>query len=56
MPNSTRIRKARRKLTKWIDEAFDAREDEAKRDCIKNGQRKLRINLSPSRPSGQVER
>ena len=43
--------KSKAQLTKWIDEAFDAREDEAKRDCIKNGQRKLRINLSPSRPS-----
>ena len=35
-------------LIKWIDEAFEAREDEAKRRSIKNGRRKLKRSLSPS--------
>jgi hypothetical protein len=40
-------------LAKWIDEAFEARQDEDKRDSIKNGRRKLRWNLSPSQTEGR---
>ena len=45
--------KNRTQLAKWIDQAFDAREDEGKRDSIKNGRRKLRRNLSPSQTAGR---
>ena len=41
-------------LTKWIDEAFEAREDEDQRGLIKNGRRKLRRNLSPSQPADRT--
>ena len=45
--------KNRTQFAKWIDQAFDAREDEGKRDSIKNGRRKLRRNLSPSQTAGR---
>ena len=45
--------KNRTQLAKWIDQAFDAREDQGKRDSIKNGRRKLRRNLSPSQTAGR---
>ena len=38
-------------LAKWVDDAFDAREDEDKRNSIKNGQRKFKRNLSPDQPA-----
>lgn len=41
-------------LTKWIGEAFAAREDEGQRGLIKNGRRKLRRNLSPSQPADRT--
>ena len=40
-------------LAKWIDEAFEARQDENKRDSIKNGRPKLKRNLSPSQTAGR---
>ena len=40
-------------LAKWIDEAFEARQDEDKRDSIKNGRPKLKRNLSPSQTAGR---
>ena len=40
--------KNRTQLAKWIDQAFEAREDKDKRESIKNGRRKLRRSLSPS--------
>ena len=40
-------------LAKWIDEAFDAREDEEKRKSIKNGRPKRKRNLSPSEIAGR---
>ena len=40
--------KNRTQLAKWIDQAFEARQDEDKRDSIKNGKPKLKRNLSPS--------
>ena len=45
--------KNRTQLSKWIDEAFEAREDEGKRNSIKNGRRKLRRNLSSSQTGGR---
>ena len=45
--------KNRTQLAKWIDQAFEAREDKDKRDLIKNGRRKLRRNLSPSQNAGR---
>ncbi len=45
--------KNRTQLAKWIDQAFEAREDEGKRDSVKNGRRKLRRNLSPSQTAGR---
>ena len=45
--------KDRAQLIKWIDAAFEAREDEAKRRSIKNGRRKLKKNLSPSQTAGR---
>ena len=38
-------------LSKWIDDAFEAREDEDKRKSIRNGRTKLKRNLSPSQPA-----
>ena len=35
-------------LTKWIDDAFESREDENKRNSIKNGRPKRKRNLSPN--------
>ena len=43
--------KNRTQLVKWVDEAFESRENQEKRDSIKNGRRKLRRNLSPNQPS-----
>lgn len=43
--------KNRTQLVKWIDEAFESRENQEKRDSIKNGRRKLRRNLSPNQPA-----
>ena len=43
--------KNRTQLANWIDEAFDAREDEDKRKSIKNGRPKLKRNLSSSQPA-----
>ena len=40
-------------LTKWIDLAFEVREDEDERNSIKNGRRKLRRNLSPIQTAGR---
>ena len=45
--------KDKTQLTKWIDQAFEAREDEGKRRSIKNGKRKLMRNLSPSQTAGR---
>ena len=45
--------KNRTQLAKWIDQAFEAREDQRKRDSIKNGRRKLRRNLSPTQTAGR---
>ena len=45
--------KNRTQLAKWIDQAFEAREDQSKRDSIKNGRRKLRRNLSPTQTAGR---
>ena len=45
--------KNRTQLAKWIDQAFEAREDEGKRDSIKNGRRKLKRNLSPTQTAGR---
>ena len=45
--------KNRTQLAKWIDVAFEAREDEDKRNSIKNGRRKLRRNLSLSQTAGR---
>ena len=45
--------KNRTQLTNWIDEAFEAREDEGKRSSIKNGRPKLKRNLSESQPAGR---
>ena len=41
-------------LTQWIDEVFETREDEHKRTLITNGRRKLRRNLSTSRPGSRA--
>ena len=41
-------------LTQWIDEVFETREDEHQRTLITNGRRKLRRNLSESRPGGRA--
>jgi hypothetical protein len=41
-------------LTNWIDEAFEAREDEDQCGSIKNGRRKLKRNLSPSQPADRT--
>ena len=43
--------KNKAKLSKWIDEAFEAREDEDKRKSIRNGRTKLKRNLSRSQPA-----
>ena len=45
--------KNRTQLAKWIDQAFESREDENKRASIKNGRRKLRRNLSPTQTAGR---
>ena len=45
--------KNRMELAKWIDEAFQSREDEALKQAIKNGRRKLRRNLSLSQVGGR---
>ena len=45
--------KNRTQLANWIDEAFEAREDQDKRGLIKNGRRKLRRNLSPDQTAGR---
>ena len=45
--------KNRAQLSKWIADAFEAREDEDKRKSIKNGRTKLKRNLSPSQPAGR---
>ena len=45
--------KDRTQLAKWIDQAFEVREDKGKRDSIKNGRRKLRRSLSPSQTAGR---
>ena len=45
--------KNRTQLSKWVDQAFEAREDEGKRNSIKNGRRKLKRNLSPSQTAGR---
>ena len=44
---------SRTRLAKWIDEAFEARDDEEKRKSIKNGRPKLKRNLSTSQPAGR---
>ena len=41
-------------LTQWIDGVFETREEENKRTLITNGRRKLRRNLSASRPGGRA--
>ena len=43
--------KNQRQLANWIDEAFDAREDEGKCKSIKNGRPKRKRNLSSSQPA-----
>ena len=45
--------KNRTQLTNWIDEAFEAREDEGKRSSIKNGRPKRKTNLSENQPEGR---
>ena len=45
--------KNRTQLAKWIDQAFEAREDEGKRDSIKNGKPKFRRDLLPSQTDGE---
>lgn len=45
--------KSRTQLAKWIDEAYESRQDEGKRKSIKNGRRKLKRNLSPSQTAGR---
>ena len=45
--------KNRTQLAKWIDQAFESREDKDKRESIKNGRRKLRRNLSPNQTAGR---
>lgn len=40
-------------LTKWIEEAYQAREDEEKCKLIKNGRTKLKKNLSLSQPGSR---
>ena len=46
--------KSRTQLSKWIDQAFLAREDKDKRSSIKNGRTKLKRNLSLSQPAGRA--
>ena len=43
--------KNRAELTKWVDDAFDARDDEEKINSVKNGRPKLKKNLTPSQPA-----
>ena len=45
--------KNRTQLSKWIDEAYESRQDENKRKSIKNGRRKLKRNLSPEQTAGR---
>ena len=45
--------KNRTQLANWIDDAFEAREDQAKRRSIKNGRRKLKRNLSLDQTAGR---
>ena len=45
--------KDKTQLTKWIDQAFEAREDQGKSASIKNGRRKLMRNLSPNQTAGR---
>lgn len=45
--------KNRTQLAKWIEQAFESREDKDKRGLIKNGRRKLRRNLSVSQTAGR---
>ena len=45
--------KNRTQLVKWIDEAFEARQDEEKCKAIKNGRRKLKRNLSLTQLGGR---
>ena len=45
--------KNRTQLAKWIDQAFEVREDKDKRDSIKNGKPKLKRNLSPNQTAGR---
>ena len=45
--------KSRTQLSKWIDQAFESREDEGKRNSIKNGRRKLKRNLSTGQTAGR---
>ena len=45
--------KDRIQLAKWIEQAFESREDKDKRELIKNGRRKLRRNLSASQTAGR---
>jgi len=41
-------------LAGWIEEAYQAREDEEKRKLVRNGRAKLKRNLSPSLPAGRA--
>ena len=45
--------KSRAQLTKWIEEAYQAREDEEKCKLIKNGRTKLKRNLSLDKPGSR---
>ncbi len=47
--------KSRTQLSKWIEEAFQARESEDNRKLVSNGRRKLRRNLSLSQTAGRPE-
>lgn len=47
--------KNKTQLSKWIDDAFEYRESETKRNLVKNGRRKLRRNLSPQQPADRPE-
>ena len=45
--------KNRAQLAKWIEEAYQDREDEEKRKLIKNGRTKLKRNLSLDKPGSR---
>ena len=45
--------KNRAQLAKWVEEAYQAREDEAKRKLVRNSRTKLKRNLSLEKPGSR---